>query len=238
MIIGVTDNMGSEHKWQLYLDWLVSGSPNIEVRKFSYDLDNASEVSHCDGVLFTGGGDVDPVLYGSNNFSKTLSGVNRKRDDFERNVIERALNDRIPLLGICRGMQIVNVHLGGSLIIDLEEAGYRSHRPADSADLFHQIDIARGSRLEGIIGNESSRVNSSHHQAVASPARGLRAVAVSPDGVIEGLEFEDSHRRDFFLLIQWHPERMKSGEDAASGKVLMSFLSSIQSSENKKRKVR
>ena len=236
MVIGITDNMGAEHKWQWYTDWLHRCGLAVECRKLSYKFDNLSLVQECDALLLTGGGDVDPALYGGNSTHKKLDAVDRKRDDFERKVLDSALQSELPLLGICRGLQITNVHFGGSLVLDLEEAGFKSHRGNKDHECRHTITIKNGSLLSDISENVDGNANSSHHQAVSLTGKGLRVSATSDDGVVEALELDDARDQPFFLLVQWHPERMKDFENPLSQNLLRRFLSSIRLKEKIQKK--
>ncbi len=233
MVIGITDNMGAEHKWQWYIDWLRRSNVTHETLKLSYKLDNLSSIKGCHGLLLTGGGDVDPALYSSDLQNGTLCKVDRKRDDFERHVIDIAVQEQIPMLGICRGLQIANVHFGGTLIPDLQGAGYLSHQTNLNSESRHVVNIGRGSLLAKVTQSLQGSVNSSHHQAVDTPGEGLKVCAVSEDGVVEALEFADGNSLPFFLLVQWHPERMNDTENPLSKNILERFLSAINQGNEK-----
>jgi putative glutamine amidotransferase len=228
MTIAVTDNMGSERKLQLYIDWLRRSDVSVDAVTLSYISDNLSQLDNCNGLLLTGGGDVDPELYGQEVNDTSIKGVDRKRDDFERKIIDQALKLELPILGICRGLQIVNVHLGGTLIPDVENAGYSRHQSIDKEDIWHEVEIVKDSFLHGVAKCSRGKVNSSHHQAAKLPGKGLKIVAKSPDGVIEALEWEDGLDKPFFMLVQWHPERMDDRNNPFSQNILNKFLSSIQ----------
>ena len=225
MIVGVTDNMGAEYKFQLYRDWILRLDPSVECKKLSYTLDNLSDLNQCDGVVMTGGGDVDPALYGGNIQHPTLYGVDRKRDDFERRVIDESLQKEIPFLGICRGLQIANVHFGGTLIQDLAEISHLNHSTKADVEPRHDVKIVAGSELAIYAGTCEGNVNSFHHQASAIPGTGLKVVAKSEDGIVEAMEFEHKHSHRFFLLIQWHPERMKDDDNPLNSNLGRNFLS-------------
>ncbi|NOY06948.1 MAG: gamma-glutamyl-gamma-aminobutyrate hydrolase family protein, partial [Chlorobi bacterium] len=122
--------------------------------------------------------------------------------------IEAALKLHLPILGICRGLQAVNVALGGSLIVDLPQAGITGHGKTNGGDSFHQVSIVAKSLLSDALTRED--VNSSHHQAVDQPAPTLRVTARAPDGVVEAMEWMDAAGNGFLLLVQWHPERLES----------------------------
>ncbi|MBI4811544.1 MAG: gamma-glutamyl-gamma-aminobutyrate hydrolase family protein [Ignavibacteriales bacterium] len=225
MIIGITDTMVSEDKFNYYIKWLNSSDIHPECVKLSYVLDNLSEIEKCDSLLLTGGNDVDPILYNEPTSHSKILDVDRKRDDFERKLFDRALERNIPVLAICRGMQLVNVHLGGTLIPDIEEAGFRSHRCIKNAENRHGIVLKENSHLRSIARKTTGMVNSSHHQAIDRIGRGLDVVAHSDDGIIEAMEWKNNSKDSFFLLVQWHPERMNDANNPLAGNILEKFLS-------------
>jgi putative glutamine amidotransferase len=173
-------------------------------------------VRRCDGVMLTGGDDIEPKLYKSKlsaRVKKTVSPADPVRDLAELLLIQEVFRQRKPLLAICRGQQILNVALGGSLVVDIpmENPGAIEHRRMDLKDkTVHEIDISPGSRLAEIFGKRTMRVNSSHHQAVARLAKPLRVTARSADGIIEALELgqPDRHLLPYLIAVQFHPERL------------------------------
>jgi putative glutamine amidotransferase len=156
-------------------------------------VDKRSLVS-LDGLLLTGGTDVNPVRYGEQRHPKTED-PDDPLDELEISLLRDALSAGLPVLAICRGMQLFNVFHGGSLIQHLD-----SH---DSPDALHNIQIVPNSRLASIIGEGEHEVNSRHHQAVARVGNGLVISAKSSDGVIEALERPGEA---FAVAVQWHPE--------------------------------
>ena len=164
--------------------------------------DPAQILDRIDALLLTGGGDVDPELYGGDPETGVL--VDRARDDFELALVAGAIERDMPILGVCRGVQILNVAHDGALR-DLrgdEEAAVR-HGIGSSSFSAHQVTVEDDSLLRSIVEAGEIEVNSFHGQAVGEPGDGLRVVAVAEDGVIEGLERSD---RTFVLATQWHPE--------------------------------
>ena len=161
----------------------------------------------CDGFVFTGGQDVAPALYGEEKLPEC--GYQAElRDNQELYMLRRLKDMKKPVLGICRGVQIMNVACGGSLYQDLPtQAPSRVvHRQAMPYDIpHHQVTIAPGSQLHSILNTEKLSVNSMHHQAVLEPAPGLMVSARAEDGIIEALELPG---HPFFLGVQWHPEHM------------------------------
>ena len=162
-----------------------------------------------DGILFTGGGDADPALYGEEMLPE-CSEPDRDRDSFELELFRTAADLGLPILGICRGCQMINVAMGGSLVQDIPSCvpgAIPHYQTEDGSESSHSVDIAKDSLLYGIIGKEHLEVNSFHHQAVKVPAAGLKVSAASPDGITEAVE---GSRGSFLLGVQWHPEHMSA----------------------------
>ena len=155
----------------------------------------------CDGWVLTGGGDVDPTLYGGRSH-ETIYNVDPERDACELDLIRAILEHKQPALCICRGMQLLNVALGGTLIEHLPEDDL-AHRAPPRVPVRHPIEVAPDSRLAQVLGETRMEPFSWHHQAVRDLAGGLRVVARAPDGVIEAVEDDE---RPELLCVQWHPE--------------------------------
>jgi putative glutamine amidotransferase len=163
-----------------------------------------------DGIVLAGGGDVHPCHFGIHESSLALE-IDKARDSTEFALVRWAHQDDKPLLGICRGVQVMNVAMGGTLILDIpSQVGENIRHLVDSTPqwrraILHDVEIERQSRLAEAVGGETLAVNSIHHQAVKKVADSLRVTAWAGDGVIEGVE--DASRR-FFLGVQWHPEEI------------------------------
>jgi putative glutamine amidotransferase len=168
-------------------------------------------VQDFDGILFAGGEDVDPALYGEDTKYDSVK-VNRARDEFERDLLHSALDRRLPVLGICRGVQLINVDFGGALYQDLAEDFIPEfqHQQADSgserSDLTHTVTVTEPNSLLHEAVQGSCRVNSLHHQAIKHLGRGLKVSAYSEDGLVEAVEAADDY--PFLLAVQWHPEEL------------------------------
>lgn len=167
-----------------------------------------------DALLLTGGEDVDPARYDQPPHPK-LDRVSPERDATELALVLAAQRRALPTLAICRGIQLLNVAFGGSLVQDIPSQRPDSlpHDPDGPRDRrVHEVQVEPGSRLASLLGATSLRVNSMHHQAVDEVADGLRATAWAPDGLIEGLEWAG---RDWWAVaVQWHPEELE-GTDTA-----------------------
>jgi putative glutamine amidotransferase len=176
----------------------------------------ADIVAKVDGILFTGGGDVDPAHYGA-DAHPTFGAAEPGRDAFEIALVGAALEAGLPIFAICRGMQVLNVALGGDLVQDIptEVNGAVHHDVREPRyALAHEVWATQGSRFatlmkEKLVDGESCQVNSRHHQAVKHVGRGLDIVATAPDGVVEAIE----RPGPFCLGVQWHPENFwRTGE--------------------------
>jgi putative glutamine amidotransferase len=165
-----------------------------------------------DGLLLSGGSDLDPGYYGEEAVPE-LGVTLPERDAFEMALLEHALRRQMPILGICRGMQVLNVALGGTLYQDLPSQmdhmvllGHRQETPKWQPT--HEVDVDGGSKIAKILGTDELKVNSYHHQAIKDLASGLVAVACAPDGVIEAVESSDLAKR-WLIGVQWHAEAMR-----------------------------
>jgi putative glutamine amidotransferase len=171
-------------------------------------------VQRCDGVLLTGGDDIDPQLYAKElpeELAKTLGPLEPDRDQWEASLIAEVFEQHKPLFGICRGHQMLNVALGGTLVVDIatQVPGALNHQRSDrKMEAVHEIQIAPDSLLGRVTGKQTLGVNSTHHQALGTVAEPLRVVAQSADGVIEAVELKEAGRLPFLLSVQFHPERL------------------------------
>lgn len=171
-------------------------------------------IDRFDGILLSGGGDIDPVLYGVYDDDQSEN-ISKSRDALEKDLIRLAQERDLPLLGICRGCQMLNAALGGSLFTDIP-GQFRTRIVHSQPDtqvpwfLVHDVEITAGSGLFGIIGQSTLRVNSRHHQAIKELAPGLRVTARARDGLIEGVEHPDWR---FCQGVQWHPESLQDMQE-------------------------
>ena len=162
------------------------------------DVDPAAVGERLDGIVLPGGTDIDPILYGAEPDPDLLP-LEPERDGLELALLSAALDAEVPVLGICRGIQVLNVHQGGTLHQHVPEHG-RFDLPMDST--IHQVSFAEGSTLHELYG-PSAQVNSLHHQTVAGLGHDLTVTARADDGTIEGVEMGD-----LVVAVQWHPEMM------------------------------
>lgn len=181
-----------------------------------------------DGVLFAGGGDIEPVHYGHDPHAR-LGMIDAMRDDAELPMARWAVVEGMPVLGICRGLQVLNVALGGTLWQDIpsqiasELHHNLSYEREDWTHLAHEMRITPDSRLRRLLGVDTMTINSLHHQSVREIATGLRAVAWAPDGVIEALE---GTGEQFVVGVQCHPEALQASTDPRWQAVFAAFVQS------------
>ncbi|MDP2856946.1 MAG: gamma-glutamyl-gamma-aminobutyrate hydrolase family protein [Bacillota bacterium] len=210
-MIGLTSSFSAENNSQALPSTYVAaieqagGIPLIIPAGISPALSDAI-LQRIDGLLLTGGPDVDPSYFGEGPHPR-LGAVTPERDVIEIPLTQAAVACRLPILAICRGIQLLNIAMGGSVIQDIasqvkDPLKHRQEAPRWHGT--HEVAVAEGSRLAGLLGTTCVRVNTFHHQAVKDVAPGFEIVARAPDGVIEGIERPGS----FIVGVQWHPEGM------------------------------
>jgi putative glutamine amidotransferase len=205
------------------------GLPIIFVPEFSREQ-TIELFGECDGLLLTGGEDVDPCHYGATPHPK-LGTVDPRRDVNELALVAEARARDLPILGICRGIQLCNVAFGGTLVQDLasEHPSNVSHDSPSPRDVrSHPVTLTEASRLAEILGVTSFHANSIHHQAVDRVGAGLVATAVAPDEVIEGLESADPH--EWIVAVQWHPEELALQPESADLKLFAALITAARRS--------
>lgn len=229
----------SRTSFRYYWDWFTNEvqSGDIELVELSFEKNNVEDIPTCDGFVLTGGVDVQPSLYGADeSYPNAPVAFEPDRDRFEKRIYAYSQRHHLPLLAICRGLQLVNVLNGGKLIQDFGQ-GNATHKRADT-DKLHEINIYNDSLLFAISGEHKYETNSAHHQAVDPHFIGenlmVNCVSAS-DGFIEGLEWKNKTGKAFFLGVQWHPERIKEKEaHPLSQKIKEQFLAEIKHAEVKK----
>jgi len=200
----------------------------------------AEYVRRSDGVLLTGGEDVSAKHYSKKlpaKLAAKMGPTEPERDELELLLVEEVFRQRKPLLAICRGHQILNVALGGTLIVDIptQVPGALAHRQMDKkCEPVHSVALTANSDLSKFIGGEKVNVNSTHHQAIGKVAKPLCVVGASADGIVEALELRDKNLLPFLLSVQFHPERLVDRYKEFT-KIFTSFVGacSASSSSNK-----
>jgi putative glutamine amidotransferase len=222
--IGVTDCS----KYDKYANWISKGV-QVEAIKLGYSLNNFDDIKKCDGILFTGGEDVHPRFYNNPEYLQLCfaDDLDEKRDEFELKVLEFTQKNNMPVLGICRGLQIANVFFGGTLIPDIPTFGKFNHSKKNGVDTYHTISIDRNSELHKVTGVVTGEVNSAHHQSADRVGKNLVANAFSPDGIIEGLEWQNPTGKPYLNLVQWHPERMNDQSSSFTASIKDEFLNQV-----------
>jgi putative glutamine amidotransferase len=198
------------------------GLPVLLIPVAADEIDDV--LDRIDGVMFTGGGDIDPRNYGEDE-EESIFGVDAERDAFELALVHRVMERQMPTMAICRGVQVINVGLGGTLVQDLP-----SHRGAHGHDIVgedaytphSQALIDPNCRISTIIGDGMHDINSIHHQAIEDLADGLKVVGSAPDGTIEAIEHEDANWP--LIAVQWHPEFLGVRDHGPSHDLFEAFV--------------
>ncbi len=228
IVVGITDC----GKYPNYEKWILD-EPDVEVIRLGHSQNNFDDIGKCDGILLTGGEDVHPSRYNRPEYLTYCNqeDMDEKRDELEWKVLDYTQQNQVPVLGICRGLQMGNVFFGGSLIPDLLSFGKPDHSKTKGIDRYHDVKLKANSLLARIAGAQQGEVNSAHHQTADRIGDGLVVNAISEDGIVEGLERQHPEGKSFFLLVQWHPERMKDQESVFTKNIKSAFIDQVRKSK-------
>ncbi|NOR87121.1 MAG: amidotransferase [Bacteroidales bacterium] len=211
-----------------YPKWIYKADPKVEIiNMYELGVDSALQIlNQCDGLLVTGGADVYPGWYGKIADTARCGTFDLYRDTLEMELLRKAIDMKIPIVGICRGEQILNVTLGGSLIIDIpsDHDTIIKHRQDDWKNCFHQTDIIATSLLQKVCQVNDGSVNSNHHQAIDVLAEDLSISSYAEDQIIESVEWKDPLNKSFLIAVQWHPERLDSVNSSLSLPIVREFI--------------
>lgn len=212
LTIGITD---TEARYSNYPLWIKGDNLDIEIIQLIPA--NINELERCDGIVLSGGIDTHPKFYKNERLNYPLAPkeFNVVRDEFELNVFKFSQDKNIPVLAVCRGMQLVNIALGGDMIQDIEESGKLDHR-RHKEDGVHEISVVKDTLFYEIIGAEKCTINSAHHQALHTIANDLKVSAFSPDGIAEATEWKNKEGKPFLICVQFHPERLAQQHEGSS----------------------
>jgi putative glutamine amidotransferase len=236
-VIGLTvgEITSEEHPWapkvygqsHTYVDAVVRAGGAPFLMPLTHDEQILRALyERCDGLLLAGGNDIDPQLYGAQPSPLTVK-VSTRRDSQELKLIEWAFADKKPVLGICRGMQLLNVARGGDLYQDVETEvpGAQNHHISTDrknfADTAHRLAIEPDSKLAHILQTKTIGTNAHHHQSVRQLGKGLRTTAQTSDGIIEAIELEGDH---FVVAVQSHPESLEAETELRWQKLFTAFV--------------
>lgn len=206
--------ISKEYNAKNYSNWLKRYHNKVEwFNMYPLGIDSALRLlESCDGLLVSGGEDVFPGIYGKLSDTPRCGSIDQYRDSLEFALIVATLEDNKPLFGICRGEQILNISLGGTLHIDIPSDFDTTviHRQKDWQNCFHPVQIKSNSLLQHLSGVASGGVTSNHHQGIEILGKGLLISAFADDGLPEAIEWKDPKGKGFLMAVQWHPERMDS----------------------------
>ena len=227
--IGVTPSRSSEnpalHRVTERMVYAVEAAGG-EVVTLDYPL-NEADISALfdtlDGLILAGGPDMHPRYFGQ-KLDPHCGTIDEERDELEWYLMKRAMETDMPVLGVCRGMQVINIALGGDIFQDIVHSQGLIHRQESDMTYFHDVTIRDGSILRSLIPSERYPVNSYHHQAVNRIAEGMIVSAVAPDGIVEAIERPASR---FMLGVQWHPETSYRA-DVFSKRIFEAFMNACR----------
>lgn len=213
-----------------YEAWLKVLCPDVTIiNMYPLPLKEAmKQASGASGILLSGGNDIHPAFYDRIDEIHFCREIDVNRDILELGLIQMSFNKKIPLLGICRGLQMMNVVGKGSLHTDIPSRLKSDVAHSGTGDQWHEVSIVAGSALSRIAGIVQGKVNSAHHQAIDSLSSLYEASAYSSDGLIEAIELHHKHQHHFCMAVQWHPERMDT-VNPLSGLVGKAFADACRS---------
>jgi putative glutamine amidotransferase len=221
-----------ESDYENYFRWLrTADSTIIFYDMYHLELDSALKLlEECDGLLLTGGTDIYPGRFGKEKDTLRILEPNFKRDTLEFALLSKAIILSMPVQGVCRGLQLINVHFGGSLIIDIptDLDTIIKHQLPDTYECLHEVKIPEKSILNEISGIRQGVTNSNHHQGIDVLGSGLVGMALTNDGLIEAIGLSDRENSSYLLAVQWHPERMDY-TNPLSGPIAKRFVSEVKS---------
>lgn len=224
--IAITKASGSK-SYENYRNWILRANPNIEIIDL-IDMEVSkidSIVKTVDGLLLSGGPDIDPIHFDKVEERDRCS-IDLRRDSIEITAINSAKQINLPILGICRGLQLLNVVYGGSLFTDIPtDVPNHSNHQQKNGDTYHSINIKQNSILKDLVKSDTITVNSSHHQSIDKLAKDFTITSTTPDNVVESIEY--NNKNHWVFAVQWHPERLEF-ESSASGKIAFLFLDEVK----------
>lgn len=195
--------------YQNYSDWLKSYGKDVEIVDIYTSDDPINALLECDALVLTGGPDVHPGRF-DKPYETDRCSIDENRDTLEFELLRNALKTKMPLLGICRGQQLINVALGGSLIIDIpKDLKNPVIHQLEEGDANHRLFIEDNTLLKQISGVDSALVNSNHHQGIDRLSKELKPSGYTRDGIIEAYEWKDVSFKSWMMAVQWHPERLE-----------------------------
>lgn len=229
--IAITKTSGSK-SYENYKSWILKADSNIIiVDLINQDVDNIdSIISTVDGLLLSGGPDIDPIHFGKVE-ERDRCTIDLRRDSIEINAIESAKKYNTPILGICRGLQLLNVVFGGTLYTDIptDVPNHNNHQQKEG-DAIHNIKIEDNTLLKSLVAENEISVNSNHHQSIDRLAKNFIASGKTEDGIVEAIEYKpelSKPNKQWIFAVQWHPERLDF-ESSASGKIAYKFLEEVK----------
>jgi putative glutamine amidotransferase len=224
-----------EDKYQNYYRWIHSVDSTIICFDLYYlNMDSALKtLEYCDGLLLTGGPDIHPQKFGKERDTARCQDIDLKRDSLEFALLAKAMNLKMPVQGVCRGLQVINVYFGGSLTIDIPSdlGSLVGHQLPDTYECYHEVNVLPNSALFKLSGSEIGTVNSNHHQGIESLAPLLTGMAKTKDGLIEAIGLRDTVDKSYLLAVQWHPERLDYS-NPLSGPVIKRFIEAVRTYSN------